>query len=72
MWVSGEEIIHRSAGLNLEFLVLLYLVVDWLLLENIYSWLPISIGEICFPEFGLSHVTFFANETLEDMMQMMA
>lgn len=72
MWVPGEEIIHRSAGLNLEFLVLLYLGLDWLLLKNIYSWLLISIGEIYFPKFGLSHVTFFANVILAGMMQMMA
>lgn len=67
MWVPGEEIIHISAGLNLEFLMLLYLVLDWFLLKNIYSWLLISIKEIGFPEFGLSHVTFFANETLADL-----
>lgn len=35
MWVSGEEIILISTGLNVEFPVLLHLVVDWLLLKKI-------------------------------------
>lgn len=35
MWVPGEEVILTSTGLNVEFLVLLYLVIDWLLLKKI-------------------------------------
>lgn len=35
MWVSGEEIILISTGLNVEFPVLLHSVVDWLLPKKI-------------------------------------
>ena len=68
MWGTGEEIIHRAACHNLEFIVLLYLMVDWSLLKNIYSQLPRSIEGIYFPDFSLNHVTCYAYGILADMI----
>jgi hypothetical protein len=44
MWVPREEISHKFTVINLEFLMLLYLVVDEFLLKYIYSCPPIYTG----------------------------